>query len=156
MPKSPGMWRNGHPVTKNTFSGVFGTLEGWQPPQAGVCMCVSSEWQTGLSSLRYGHFLVVGLVGRIQGPDGPILGQTDTVSGANRSKHGQKRAQTPPKFILSINEDNETVHGAPWRHRDPFLAFWVHFGAASQHPSECGQTGTRRPKPAFGGAPGTF
>ena len=91
-------------------------------PQGGPWACFWRFW-----AILGGNFT--------RDPGGPIWGSTDTVLGANGSKHGQKRTQTLPNCILSINNGNRTWHGAPWRHQGPFLAFLGHFWA--QNFSKC-------------------
>ena len=103
--------------------------KGCKPPKAGVC-----TWEKcpGIrNSVRLARDTAIFRfqpAGHIRGPNEPILGPTDTVSGPHGSKHGQKATQTVPKLILSINLDNGTFWGAPRRHRGPFLVILGHFG----------------------------
>ena len=116
----------------------LGHSEGWKPPKVGVCTW--GKCPRIRDSVRLARDTAIFRfqpAGHIRGPNEPILGPTDTVSGPHGSRHGQKATQTVPKLILSISLDNRTFWGAPGRHRGPFLVILGHF------------------RPAWGLAPGT-
>ena len=68
----------------------------------------------------------------VWGPNEPILGPTDTVSGPHGFKHGQKATQSVLKLILFINLDNGTILGrsteAPGPVFGDFGLFWARLG----------------------------
>ena len=129
-----------------------GHSEGWKPPKRGgfrwkKCPrnCDSGPLARDTSIFQFPP------TGHARGPKRAIWGPTDTILGANGSKHGRKRTQTLLNCILSINNGNQTSHGAPWRHHGPFLAFLGHFWP--QNFSKCpgGQNTSKSPIPAGGG-----
>ena len=96
--------------------------KGWKPPKVGVCTWEKCpRIRASVCLARDTAIFPFQPAGHIRGPDVPILGPMDTVSGPHGSKHGQKATQTVPKSILSITLDNGTFWGPPRRHRGPFF-----------------------------------
>ena len=98
----------------------LGHSEGQNQQEVGVCL-----WQTcprirdWVCLARDTAIFRFQPAGHIRGPNEPILGPTDTVSGPHGAKHGQKATQVIPKLILSINLDNGT--------------FWAPLGGTGAH-----------------------
>ena len=87
----------------------------WKPSEPGVCTwercprncdCVRLAEDTALFQFW---------------PMERILGPTDASLRPNGSKHGQKAAQTIPKWTVSINKDNGTHQRPPRGHRSRIL-----------------------------------
>ena len=90
-----------------------------------------SRFDPSSSSPRYGHFWFHP-AGHTWGPNEPILGPTDTVSGPNGSKHGKKATQTAPKLIFVHQIGQQNLLGRPTEALGPvfgdFGPFWARLG----------------------------
>ena len=111
----------------------LGHSEGWKPPKVRRCTCKKCPRMRNLVCLA--GDTAIQPVGHIRGPNKPILGPTDTVSGPHGPKNSQKATQAVPKVILSINLDNRTFWAPQQRQRGPFLGgVWAILGPLGAPP----------------------